>query len=146
MKNKKDDTIAEDFTGKIDSVRGPPAAPIGFGVHDLASSVDPYAAKKIVGEPIRGIQHQPVILPADFYKGPVAEPEKLDPEMEYRNEIASKGVLAKDANFGKLVAAGMTPGSKMKWGFNSILNDIEKKPVDGDKKAGAKKADLSPED
>jgi len=36
----------------------------------------------------------------------------------------------------------MTDGPKMKWGFNSILNDIEKKPVDADKEADAKvKAD-----
>jgi hypothetical protein len=32
-------------TTKIDSVRGPPGAPIGWGVHGLANSVDPYAAK-----------------------------------------------------------------------------------------------------
>jgi colicin import membrane protein len=65
--NKKfsDDKINGDFTGKIDSVAGPPGAPIGFGVHKLASSIDPYSAKKTVEMPAPGIQHQPIILPAD---------------------------------------------------------------------------------
>ena len=31
--------------------------------------------------PENGIQHQPVLLPADFYKGEVAAPELLSPEM-----------------------------------------------------------------
>jgi len=78
--NKKfsDDKIGADFSGKIDSVRGPSAgAPIGYGVHKLATEGgDPYSAKKTVEEPAPGIQHQPIILPAEPIKGVVAEPEK----------------------------------------------------------------------
>ena len=49
--NKKfsDDKIGENFNGKIDSVRGPPSAPIGFGVAALSNEGGaPYAAKRLL--------------------------------------------------------------------------------------------------
>ena len=135
--NKKfsDDKIKEDFTGKIDSVRGPPGAPIGFGVHKLASSIDPYSAKKTVEEPEPGIQHQPIILPADHFRGVVAEPEKLSPEMEYRKEVGEKGFRAADATLNKLVAAGMTDTPKVL--FNNSILPVKDDAKD-DKAADAK--------
>ena len=139
--NKKfsDDKINGDFSGKIDSVRGPPGAPIGFGVHKLASSVDPYSAKKTVGEPAPGIQHQPIILPADQFKGVPAEPEKLSPEMEYRKEVGEKGFRAAGATMDKLVAAGMTDTPKVY--FNNSVLPVKDEAKD-DKAAEAKvKAD-----
>ena len=50
---------------KIDSVKGPPGAPIGYGVHKLAlEGGNPYAAKQMyrAEEPVPNLQHQPVIL------------------------------------------------------------------------------------
>lgn len=127
--NKKfsDDTISKDFNGKIESVRGPPGAPIGYGVHKLAiEGGAPYAAKKTVEEPAPGIQHQPVILPADFYRGEKPVEEELSPEMAYRKKVGEEGLRAANVDFSKMVAAGMTDTPKAKWGKNSILNDIEK--------------------
>jgi hypothetical protein len=102
-------------TTKVESVRGPPGAPIGFGVHKLSvEGGNPYAAKQMyrADEPVRGIQHQPVLLPADFYRGEAKPVEQLDPEMQYRKEAGERGVKAEDAKIGDLVAAGMTAGPK----------------------------------
>ena len=63
MKREEEDPL------KIESVRGPPGAPIGFNVHKLAiEGGNPYRAKLEyrAEEPERGIQHQPVLLPPDF--------------------------------------------------------------------------------
>lgn len=63
MKKEEEDPL------KIESVRGPPGAPIGFNVHKLAiEGGNPYRAKLEyrAEEPERGIQHQPVELPAGF--------------------------------------------------------------------------------
>jgi hypothetical protein len=52
---------------KIDSVKGPPGAPIGYGVHKLAiEGGNPYAAlqRYRAPEPENGPQHQPIRLPA----------------------------------------------------------------------------------
>ena len=60
--------IASGDPTKIDSVRGPPGAPIGFGVHKLSvEGGNPYAAKQMyrAEEPVPNLQHQPVILEAD---------------------------------------------------------------------------------
>ena len=57
--------IASGDPTKIDSVRGPPGAPIGFGVHKLATEGgNPYSAKQMyrAEEPVADLQHQPVIL------------------------------------------------------------------------------------
>jgi hypothetical protein len=59
--------IASGDPTKIDSVRGPPGAPIGFGVHKLATEGgNPYAAKQMyrAEEPVPNVQHQPIILEA----------------------------------------------------------------------------------
>ena len=148
--NKKfsDDKIGEEFNGKIDSVRGPPSAPIGFGVAALSNEGGaPYAAKKTVEEPARGIQHQPVILPAGEYKAEVAAPVPEDPMAAYRQEVGEKGVRAADATLNKLVAAGMTDTPKARFN-NSILKDIPELDADkaknaaipADPNAGAPKA------
>jgi len=147
-KKNSDDKIGENFNGKIDSVKGPPAAPIGWGVHGLASSVDPYAAKHTVEAPANGIQHQPVVLPADFYRGPVAVPEAKSPEMEYRTDVGEKGVRAADAHLNKLVAAGMTDTPKVAFN-NSVLPKVDEAAADkaadaktvADPNAGAPPAD-----
>ena len=136
--NKKfsDDKINEDFSGKVQSVAGPRnGAPIGYGVHKLATEGgDPYSAKKTVEEPEPGIQHQPIILEDDV--APVAPPApKLDADMEFRRGIASTGFRASDATLDRLVAAGMTPGPKVRFD-NSILKDIDEKK--DDKAANAK--------
>jgi len=136
--NKKfsDDKIGEEFNGKIDSVRGPPSAPIGFGVAALSNEGGaPYAAKKTVEEPARGIQHQPVILPAGEYKAEVAAPVPEDPMAAYRQKVGEKGVRAADATLNKLVAAGMTDTPKARFN-NSILQDIPKE-ADADKAKNA---------
>ena len=136
--NKKfsDDKIGEEFNGKIDSVRGPPSAPIGFGVAALSNEGGaPYAAKKTVEEPARGIQHQPVILPAGEFKAEVAAPVSEDPMAAYRQEVGEKGVRAADATLNKLVAAGMTDTPKARFN-NSILQDIPKEE-DADKAKNA---------
>ena len=115
--------IGEDDPTKIESVRGPPGAPIGYGVHKLAiEGGAPYAGKQMyrAEEPVPGVQHQPVILPADFYRGQAAAPEKLSPEMQYRTDVGSEGVKAEDATYDKLVAAGMTDTPKVRFN-NSIL-------------------------
>ena len=80
------DKISDEFNGKIEAVRGPPGAPIGYNVHKLSiEGGDPYARKHVAEEPVKGIQHQPVILPADFYKGvPKVVEAPLSKEMEYR--------------------------------------------------------------
>ena len=122
----------------IESVKGPPGAPIGYGVHKLAvEGGNPYAAKQMYrsAEPIPGVQHQPVMLPADFYRGEVAAPEKLSPELQYRKEMGEEGVRAADATLGKLVAAGMTDTPKVRFN-NSILAPAanatkDAAPVDG---------------
>jgi len=137
--NKKfsDDKIGENFNGKIDSVRGPPSAPIGFGVAALSNEGGaPYAAKKTVEEPARGIQHQPVILPAGDYKAEVPAPVPEDPMAAYRQEVGEKGVRAADATLNKLVAAGMTDTPKVRFN-NSILQDIPKKEEEADKAKNA---------
>ena len=137
--NKKfsDDKIGENFNGKIDSVRGPPSAPIGFGVAALSNEGGaPYAAKKTVEEPARGIQHQPVILPAEDFKGEKPEPEELPKDLQYRKEVGEKGVRAADATLNKLVAAGMTDTPKVRFN-NSILQDIPKKEEEADKAKNA---------
>jgi len=108
---------------KIESVKGPPGAPIGYGVHKLSvEGGNPYAAKQMyrAEAPANGVQHQPVMLPADFYRGEVAAPEKLSPELQYRKEMGEEGVRAADATLGKLVAAGMTDTPKVRFN-NSIL-------------------------
>ena len=59
--------IASGDPTKIDSVKGPPGAPIGFGVHKLSTEGgNPYAAKQMyrAEEPVPNLQHQPVILEA----------------------------------------------------------------------------------
>ena len=140
------DKINDEFSGKIDSVRGPPAAPIGFNVHKLAiAGGDPYAYKHVAEEPVKGIQHQPVLLPADFYG-----PPKPEPELDYRQEMGSKGVRAIDATLDKLVAAGMTPGPKVRFDNSILSKDLppeldpnagkkENKKVSADPNAGAPK-------
>ena len=61
------DKINDEFNGKIESVRGPPGAPIGYNVHKLSiAGGDPYARKHVAEEPVKGIQHQPVLLPPGF--------------------------------------------------------------------------------
>jgi len=110
-------------TTKVESVKGPPGAPIGYGVHKLSvEGGNPYAAKQIyrAEAPVPGVQHQPVMLPADFYRGPVAAPAALSPEMQYRKDAGEVGVKAEDATYGKLVAAGMTDTPKVRFN-NSIL-------------------------
>merc|ERR1712127_991127 len=105
---------------KIESVRGPPGAPIGYGVHKLSiEGGEPYAGKQMYRavEPVAGVQHQPVSGPAPH---PATPAPVLSPEMQYRTDIASEGVKAEDANFGKLVAAGMTDTPKVRFN-NSIL-------------------------
>ena len=116
------DKISDEFNGKIDSVRGPPGAPIGYNVHKLSIEAgDPYARKHVAEEPVKGIQHQPVILPADFYKGEPKAPEPvLSPEMQYRRDVGSQGVRAANATLDKLVAAGMTSEPKVRFD-NSII-------------------------
>ena len=82
-----DDTISKDFNGKIESVRGPPGAPIGYGVHKLSvEGGNPYAAKKTVEEPVNGIQHQPVQGPPPS-DTPAAPAPKLSKEMQYRTDV-----------------------------------------------------------
>ena len=107
---------------KIESVKGPPGAPIGYGVHKLAvEGGNPYAAKQMyrAAEPIPGIQHQPVILQPGVV-APEAPAAPLSPEMEYRTTLAREGVTAESANYDKLIAAGMTSTPKVRWS-NSIL-------------------------
>jgi len=74
---------------KVDSVRGPPGAPIGYGVHKLSiEGGNPYRAKLEyrADEPVNGAQHQPIILPAGV--APVAPPAPaLSPEMQYRRDV-----------------------------------------------------------
>lgn len=109
---------------KIPSVKGPPGAPIGWNVHALGSAAaPPYAEKQEyrAKEPEKGVQHQPVILPADFYGPPKPAPE-LSPEMEYRRSVGEEGVRFSNANLDKLVAAGMTSDPKVRFN-NSILAD-----------------------
>jgi len=57
--------------------------------------------------------------------------------MQYRKELGETGLRADETNFGKLIAAGMTDGPKMKWGFNSILNDVKAKEEKADKDKNA---------
>jgi hypothetical protein len=124
----------------VESVRGPPGAPIGYGVHALSiEGGNPYAAKQIyrAEEPARGIQHQPVMLPADFYRGEQAKPEPLSPEMQYRKDVGETGVRAADASYKDLVAAGMTDAPKVRYN-NSITAE---QPVAA---ADAKAAPASP--
>jgi len=106
---------------KIESVRGPPGAPIGYGVHKLAAEGGaPYAEKqsqRVMEAPANGVQHQPVILPLEKYEAP-----KEAPELTYRQEVGSKGVRASDATLDKLVAKGMTPEPKVRFD-NSIIAD-----------------------
>ena len=108
---------------KIDSVRGPSeGAPIGFGVHKLSvAGGNPYAAKQMyrAEEPVPNLQHQPVILqPGVAPAAPAAK--EMSPEMAYRTKIGEEGVLAADANYNKMVAAGMTSAPKVRFN-NSVL-------------------------
>jgi hypothetical protein len=139
--NKKfsDDKISDEFNGKIQSVRGPSnGAPIGFGVHKLSvEGGEPYARKHGVDEPENGVQHQPVMLPKDFYKGQAPEEAETDPLAAYRKEVGEKGVRAADATLDKLVAKGMTDTPKVRWS-NSILEDVKKNEEDADKAANEK--------
>jgi hypothetical protein len=75
--------IASGDPTKIDSVAGPPGAPIGFGVHKLSTEGgNPYAAKQMyrAEEPVPNLQHQPVILQAGVAPEAPAAPI-LDKEM-----------------------------------------------------------------
>jgi len=106
----------------VESVKGPPGAPIGYGVHALSiEGGNPYAAKQIyrAEEPARGVQHQPVMLPADYYRGPQPKADPLSPEMQYRKDVGETGVRAADASYKDLVAAGMTDTPKVRYN-NSI--------------------------
>lgn len=113
---------------KIESVKGPPAAPIGYGVHALSiEGGNPYAAKQMyrAAEPAMGIQHQPVMLPADYYRGEQPKPAPLSPEMQYRRDVGETGVKAADASYKDLVAAGMTDTPKVRYN-NSITAEAPK--------------------
>jgi len=108
---------------KVESVKGPPAAPIGYGVHKLSiEGGNPYRAKLEyrAAAPVEGLQHQPVMLPADFYRGPAPAKAVLSPEMQYRTDIGETGVKAENANYKDLVAAGMTDTPKVRFN-NSVL-------------------------
>jgi hypothetical protein len=122
----------------IESVKGPPGAPIGYGVHKLSvEGGNPYAAKQMyrAAEPTPGVQHQPVILPAGVApEAPAAAP--LSEEMQYRRTLASEGVTAENANYDKLIAAGMTSTPKVRWS-NSILDDVAAKEKAADKAKNA---------
>ena len=107
---------------KIDSVAGPPGAPIGWGVHKLSTEGgNPYAAKQMyrAEEPVPNAQHQPIILQTGVAPAAPVAPV-LSPEMQYRTETGEKGVLANNATFKDLVAAGMTATPKVRFN-NSVL-------------------------
>lgn len=87
------------------------------------------------GEPVNGIQHQPVSGPVGW--PPAAPQPELSPEMQYRRSVAEAGVRAADANLDKLVAAGMTDTPKVRFN-NSILQDVEKQEAAADKAANAR--------
>jgi hypothetical protein len=74
--------------------------------------------------PENGIQHQPVLLPADFYTGEVPTPSPLAPEIQYRKDIGEKGVKAADANLDKLVAAGMTDTPKARFNNSALVPEL----------------------
>jgi len=114
--------IASGDPTSIDSVAGPPAAPIGYGVHKLATEGgNPYAAKQMyrAEEPTPNGQHQPIILQAGVAPAAPA-PVEHTPEMQYRIDHGEKGILAKDAKYGDLVAAGMTDTPKVRFN-NSVV-------------------------
>jgi len=74
---------------KVDSVKGPPGAPIGYGVHKLSiEGGNPYRAKLEyrADEPVNGAQHQPIILEAGVAPVAPAAPA-LSPEMQYRRDV-----------------------------------------------------------
>jgi hypothetical protein len=76
--------------------------------------------------PENGVQHQPVILSADFYRGEVTNSETLSPELQYRRDVGEKGVRAADANLDKLVAAGMTDTPKVRFNNSTLLPELNK--------------------
>lgn len=119
------DNINDAFDGKVESVKGPPGAPIGFNVHGLSiEGGNPFARKHNEEEQPKGNQHQPIVLDKDVpaprgFDGPV-DLDTLSHEMQYRTEMGNKGVRAVDANLDKLISKGMTPGPKVRFD-NSIL-------------------------
>jgi hypothetical protein len=130
-----DDATEAIVATHIDSVKGPPGAPIGYGVHKLSvEGGNPYAQAQNLrdGEPVRGIQHQPVMVP----EGTVQQAPKveLSPEMQYRRDVGESGVRAADASYKDLVAAGMTDTPKVRFN-NSILAPAAYATADA--KAGA---------
>ena len=97
MNENPADNVSEEFKGKTESVRGPSqGAPIGSSVHNIANAVDPYAAQKTVGEPDRGVQHQPFLFGDDERKAANAA----------AGAAVNKGVTAKDAGEAKTIATG----------------------------------------
>jgi len=125
---------------KTESVKGPPGAPIGYGVHKLSiEGGNPYAAKQMYRseEPVPNLQHQPVILqPGVAPEAPVAP--VLSPEMQYRTTMGETGLRADEAGYNKIVAAGMTDTPKSRWGFNSVLNPPTEEAADKAKNASVK--------
>jgi hypothetical protein len=124
---------------KIDSVKGPPGAPIGYGVHKLSlEGGNPYAAKQMyrAEEPVPNLQHQPVILqPGVAPAAPAAK--EMTPEMAYRTKIAEEGVKAADAHYNKMTAAGMTDTPKVRFN-NSVLAPAPEAEAAADKVKNAK--------
>jgi len=70
-------------------------------------------------EPTPNGQHQPIILQAGVAPAAPA-PVEHTPEMQYRIDHGEKGILAKDAKYGDLVAAGMTDTPKVRFN-NSVV-------------------------
>jgi hypothetical protein len=125
---------------KIDSVKGPPGAPIGYGVHKLAlEGGNPYAAKQMyrAEEPVPNLQHQPVILqPGVAPAAPAAK--EMSPEMAYRTKIGEEGVLAADAGYNKMTSAGMTDTPKVRFNNSILAPASEGEAVDKAKNAAVK--------
>lgn len=96
MNENPADSISDKFKGAVEHVNSPAnGAPIGGRVHEIAS-IEPYAAKHNVGEPERGVQHQPFLYGDDDRKAANAAEGKA----------MNKGVTAKDSGDAKTVATG----------------------------------------
>jgi len=138
------ESAARIATTDIESVKGPPGAPIGFGVHRLSiDGGEPYAAKEIyrADAPANGVQHQPIIMPMGFYPTPRAV--QYSPSMQYRVDMREKGVRAADANLDKIIAAGMTETPKARFDNSILVDELAKNKADDAKANGAVKGDVN---
>lgn len=130
---------------KIESVKGPPAAPLGYGVHKLSvEGGNPYAAKQMyrAEAPVNGVQHQPIIMPEGFYP-PVTRAVIADPNEAYRRDTGEKGVKADTVKEKDILAAGMSPEPKHEAAKAGAVDEEAKAKADDAKANKGVKGDVN---